>query len=217
MLERLSDILPSILGALSNCIYVNASGKNKTPCGSIPSPCSSLSFAINISSHSDTICLNASPIKQIRYSVENRIVINHSLTVTKFPAYGQNPLITCDLNVTSNRKEFYAFAIFQYALALNILTLNFKSVNFNVNILTTFSERFKTLQKNLVFQKKSGFQLWVSVSDSIVSSTSHAVNFNDILEYENFTIYMKDLVIKSVDFMFKNIRDRCKPLEHSKV
>ena len=27
---------------------------------------------------------------------------------------------------------------------------------------------------------------------------------------------MKDLVIKSVDFMFKNKRDRCKPLEHSK-
>ena len=27
---------------------------------------------------------------------------------------------------------------------------------------------------------------------------------------------MKDLVIKSGDFMFKNKRDRCKPLEHSK-
>ena len=122
---------------------MNASGKNQMPCGSITSPCSSLSFAINnISCHNATICLMASPIKQIRYTVENTIIIKHSLTVTKFPEYSQNPLITYDLNMTSNRKEFYTFTIFRYALAANILTLNISSVNFNVNILTTFSQGF---------------------------------------------------------------------------
>ena len=192
---------------------MNASGKNQIPCGSIMSPCSSLSFAINVSSDSDTICLIANPIKQIRYTVENTIIIKHSLTITKFPVYSQNPLITYDLNVTSIRKVFYAFAIFRYALASSILTLNVKSVNFNVNILTTFSKGFKTFQKNAVVR---GFQVWLSISDSIVSGTSHTVNFSDISEYENVTIYMKDLIIKSGDFMFKNKRDGCKPLEHIK-
>ena len=185
---------------------MNASGKNQIPCGSIMSPCSSLSFAINVSSDSDTICLIASPIKQIRYTVENTIIIKHSLTITKFLAYSQNPLITYDLNVTRIRKEFYAFAIFRYALASSILTLNVKSVNFNVNILTTFSKGFRTFQKNVVVR---GFQVWLSISDSIVSGTSHTVNFSDISEYENVTIYMKDLIIKGGDFMFKNKRDGC--------
>ena len=158
----------------------------------------------------------ASPIKQIRYTVENTIIIKHSLTVTKFPEYSQNPLITYDLNMTSNRKEFYTFTIFRYALAANILTLNISSVNFNVNILTTFSQGFKILNKNLVVQKKFVFHLWVSISDSIVSSTSHAVNFSDTSEYENLTIHMKDLVIKSGDFMFKKKRHRCETSEGSR-
>ena len=109
--------------------------------------------------------------------MENTIIIKHSLTLTKFPTYSQNPLITYDLNVISNRKEFYAFVIFQDALAPNILTLNIKSVNLYVKILTTSSDRFKTFQKNVVARDTSGFQLWLSISDSIVSSTSHAVNF----------------------------------------
>ena len=214
---RLSDILVFILGALSDCIYVNASGKDQIPCGSESRPCSSLSFTINnVSCHNDTICLIASPIKQIRYTVKNTIIIKHSLAVTKFPAYGQNPLITYDLNATSNRKEFHAFAVFRYALAPTILTLNIKSVDFSINILTTFSEGFKTLQKNVVVREMSGFQLWLSISDSVVSSTSHAVKFSDISEYENLTIHMKDLVIKSGDFIFENKRDKCKPLEHIK-
>ena len=214
---RLSDILVFILGALSDCIYVNASGKDQIPCGSVSRPCRTLSFTINnVSCHNDPICLIASPIKQIRYTVENTIVIKHSLAVTKFPAYGQNPLITYDLNATSNRKEFYAFAVFRYALASTILTLNIKSVDFSVNILTTFSEEFKTLQENMFVREISGFQSWFSISDSIVSSTSHAVNFSDISEYENLTIHMKDLVIKSGDFMFENKRDKCKLLEHIK-
>ena len=163
-----------------------------------------------------TRCLIASPIKQIGYTVENTIIIKHSLTVTKFPTYSQNPLITYDLNVISNRKEFYAFAIFRDALAPNILTLNIKSVNLYVNILTTSSGRFKTSQKNVVTRDTSGFQLWLSVSDSIVSSTSHAVGFSDISEYDNLTIHMEDLVIKRGDFIFENKRGKCEPLKHIK-
>ena len=185
---------------------MNASGKDQIPCGSIRNPCSSLSFAINhVSSYNDTICLIASPIKRIRYTVESTIAIKHSLTITKFPTYGQNPLITYDLNVIGDRKEFYAFAIFRYALAPNILTLNIKSVDFNVNILTTLSEGCKTVQKDT-----SGFQLWLSISDSTVGSTVHIVHYSDKWERD------KDLVIKSGDFIFENKKDTCKSLEHVK-
>ena len=93
--------------------------------------------------------------------------------------------------------------------------MNIKSVDFSVNILTTFSEGVKTLQK-CVFVRVSGFQLWVSISDSTVGSANHAVNLSDILEYENLTIHMKNLVIKSGDFLFENKRDKWKPLEHIK-
>ena len=196
---------------------MNATGKNQIPCGSIRNPCSSISFAINnVSSHNDTICLIASPIKRIRYTAENTVVIKHSLAITKYPTYSQNPLITYDLNVTRNRKEFYAFAIFRDARAPNILTLNIKSVNLYINILTTSSGGFKTFQKNVVAKATSGFQLRLSISDSIVSSTSHPFNFSDISEYDNFTIHMKDLVIKSGDFMFMSRKERCEPLEHIK-
>ena len=186
ILESLYDVLAFILGAFSDCIYVNVSGKDQIPCGSISNACSSLSFVINnVSGHNDTIYLIASPIKQNRYTVKNTIVIKHSLTFTKFPAYGQNPLIIYDLNVTSNEKEFYAFAIFRDALASNILTLNIKSVNFYTKIITTFSQGFKTLQKNVIAREISHSQLRLSISNSIVSSTSHAVSFSDIPEYEN--------------------------------
>ena len=151
------------------------------------------------------------PIKQIRYTVESTIIIKHSLTITKFPKYGQNPLITYDLSAIGDRKEFYVFAIFRYALVPNILTLNIKSVDFNVSILTTFSEGYETVQKDT-----SGFQLWLSISDSIVSSTDHTVQFSDKWEYDKLTIHMKDLVIKSGDFIFENKKDRCEPLEHIK-
>ena len=167
--ERLTDILAFISGALTDCIYVNASGKDQIPCGSVITPCSSLSFTINVFYHNETICLIASPIKQIRYTVENTIVIKHSLTVTKFPVYGQKPLITYGISVTSNRKDFYAFGISRYALASYTLTFNIKSVNFYVNILNTFSERLKTLQKiwlldkNLTFNCGFQFQIVLSV------------------------------------------------------
>ena len=215
--KRSSDILVFILGAPSNCIYVNASGKDQMPCGSISNPCSSLSFTINnVSCSNDTICLIENSIKQIRYTEEKTIIIKHSLTVTKFPTYSQNPLITYDVNVRSNRKEFYTFAIFRYALAPNSLILNIESVNLYVNILTTFSEGFKILQKNVVARDTSGFQLRFSITNSIVSSTSHTLNISDIPECENLTIHMKDLVIKSGNFIFENKRDRCEPLEHFK-
>ena len=62
------------------------------------------------------------------------------------------------------------------------------------DILTTFSEGIITLQEYVLFREISGFQLWVSISDSTVGSANHAVNLSDILEYENLTIHMKDLI-----------------------
>ena len=125
----------SILGVLSNDIYVNVSGKDQINCGSINKPCRSLSFTINkISSHNDKIYLIASPIKQIRYMLENPIVIKHSLNVIKFPVNSQNPVITYDFNETSNWKGFYILTISQYVVAPDILTFDTTSLNFNVNI-----------------------------------------------------------------------------------
>ena len=98
------------------------------------------------------------------------------------------------------------------AIILSVL----QSVNFNVKILTTFSDGFKALQKNRVATDMSDFHSSLSISDSVVSSTSHAINFSNESEYENLTIHLEDLVIKSGDFMFKNKRDRCKALEHTK-
>ena len=201
----LSNIIADILGALSDDIYVNASGKDQIHCGSVTRPCRSLSFIINnVSCHNDTIRLMASPIKPIRFTLKNPIIITHSLTISKFPAYSQNPLITYDRNLASNQKEFYAFAIFRYALAPDILTLNIKSVNFNVNILTTLTGNI------------SCSHLSLSISYSIISSPGHAVNFSDVSGYENVAIQMKDLLIQNGVFMFKNIRERCQPREQIK-
>ena len=205
MLKTLSHILAYLLGALSDDIYVNTSGKDQSHCGSVTRPCRSLSFTINnVSRHNDTIRLMASAIKQIRFTLENPIIIKHSLTVSKFPAYSQNPVITYDRNVTRNQKEFYAFTIFRYVLLPEILTLKIKSVNFNVNILTALTEDI------------SGFHLSVSILDSTISSPSHAVNFRDVSGYENVSIQMKDLVIQNGVFMFKNKRERCQPMEQFK-
>ena len=207
----------SILGVLSNGIYVNVSGKDQINCGSINKPCKSLSFTINkISSHNDKIYLIASPVKQTRYILENPIVITHSLTVIKFPANSQNPVITYDFNETSNWKGFYALTISQYVVAPDILTLDIKSVNFNVNIFTIFSEGYKSLQKEVVVRNISGFQLSLSISDSIISSSCHAINLTDISGYENVSIHMKDLVVENSGFMFQTRRERCEDTEHIK-
>ena len=205
MLKTLSHILAYLLGALSDDIYVNTSGKDQSHCGSVTRPCRSLSFTINnVSSHNDSIRLMASAIKQIRFNLENPIIIKHSLTVSKFPPHSQNPLITYDHNATRNQKEFYAFTVFPYVLSPEILTLKIKSVNFNVNILTTLTEAI------------SGFHLSLSISDSTISSPSHAVNFSNVKGYEKVSIQMKDLVIQNGVFMFKNKRDRCQPIEQIK-
>ena len=205
MIATLSNIIADILGALSDDIYVNASGTDQIHCGSVTRPCRSLSFIINnVSCHNDTIRLMASPIKPIRFTLKNPIIIKHSLTISKFPAYSQNPLITYDRNLASNQKEFYAFAIFRYALAPDILNLNIKSVNFNVNILTTLTGNI------------SCFHLSLSISYSIISSPGHAVNFSDVSGYKNVAIQMKDLLIQNGVFMFKNIRERCQPREQIK-
>ena len=215
--KRLSDVLAYILGALSDCIYVDIIGKDLVNCGLITKPCGSLSFTINnVSSHDDKICLIASPIKQIRYILENPIVIKHSLAVTKFPAYSLNPVITHHLNATSNWKEFYAFSIFQSHKASGILTLNIKSVNFNVNIFTTLSAGCKTLRKKFADGDTSGTQLSVSLSDSIIRSPCHVVSFIDLSGYENASFHLKDLVIENGDFKFENKRERCKPMDHIK-
>ena len=214
---RMPDILIYILGALSYSIHVNASGKDNTECGSIATPCRSLSFTINnVSNHNDTIFLIASPVRQIRYTLESKIVIKHSLTIAKFPAYSQNPVITYRLNARSSWKQFYAFSIFQYVLASQSLTLNIKSVNFNANILTTFSEGFKTLQKNVVDENRSGFPLSLSIADSIINSPCHAINLIDISGYENVSINMKDLVIQNGLFEFESKRERWEPMKHIK-
>ena len=166
-----------ILGTSSVCIYVNVSGSDQINCGSKARPCRSLSFTINnVSRHNDKVCLIASQMKQIRYSLESQIVIKHSLTVSKFPAYSLNPVIIYHLNVTNNWQEFYAFAISPSAVATETVKLNIKSVNFNVNIFTTFSEEHKTLSKSATVGDTFGLQLWLSISDSIISSPYHAIN-----------------------------------------
>ena len=217
MSKRLSGILAYFLGALSDCLYVNITGSDLANCGSISRPCRSLAFTVNnVSSINDTICLIASPIKQIAYIVENPIVIKNSLAVTKFPGYSQNPVITYHLNTTSNWKVFYAFAISRYFEAPGILTVNFKSVDFKVNILTTFSEGFKTPQKNVLVKDIFGLELSLSISDSIISSPSHAINFSDLSRYENISIHLKNLEIKNGAFTFENKKGRCQPMEHIK-
>ena len=217
MFEGLWDILLYILGALSNDIYVNVSGEDHINCGSITKPCRSLSFTINnISSHNDKIYLTASPINQVSYILQNPVVIKHSLTVTKFPANSQNPVITHYFNVTSNLKEIYAFVIYRYVVAPEALTLDIKSVNFNVNILTTFSEGCKALQKSVVVGNISGFELSISISDSIISSPCHAISLTDISRYENVTIHRKNLVVENGNFLFQTRSEKCEHMKYIK-
>ena len=110
----------------------------------------------------------------------------------------------------------YAFAISRYFEAPGILTVNFKSVDFKVNILTTFSEGFKTPQKNVLVKDIFGLELSLSISDSIISSPSHAINFSDLSRYENISIHLKNLEIKNGAFTFENKKGRCQPMEHIK-
>ena len=110
--------------------------------------------------------------------------------------------------MTSNWRKFYAFesvksaAAAAAAAASEMLNLKIKSVNFNVNVFTAFSEDI------------SGCPLSLSISDSIINSPSLVINLSDLSGYENVFIHVGDSVIQSGRFMFKNKRESCKPKEH---
>ena len=207
----------TLLGSLFHCVYVNVSGTDQPDCRSTAQPCRSLSYTINnVSRSNDKICLIGSPIKQIQYSLEKHIVIKHNLTITKCPLSAVNPLIVYEFNVNSNWKEFYAFTSFKSAVsAAGMLSLKIKSVNFNVNFFTALSEEYKTIGRNM-FDDISGYPLSLSISDSIISSPSHAVNLSDLSGYENVSIHVEDSVIQSGRFIFKNKIESCKHMEHVK-
>ena len=192
----------TLLGALSCYVYVDVKGSDQTDCGIRTQPCRSLFYAINnVSRPNDKICLIASPIKQIRYSLEKPIVIKHSLIVTRSPLFSLNPVIIYRISVTSNWKEFYVFTSFRFADTDEMLNLKSKSVNFNVNIFTARSEG-------------SRYPLLLSITGSIIRSPNHAVHLTDLSEYENASIHVKDSIIQSGRFILKDKRESCKTMEH---
>ena len=139
-----------------------------------------------------------SKLRQSTYIPENSIVIKHSLTVAKFPTKNQNPVITYDFNVTSNYKEFYAFAISWYVMAPDVLHLDIMSVNLNKNEVTIFFEGFKTLWKDVVVENISGSQLSLSYSNSIISSPCHAIDLIDTSWYQNVSVHVRDEHMKHI-------------------
>ena len=194
----------TLLGTLSNCVYVDLSGIDQIHCGITTQPCRSLSYTINnVSRPNDKICLIASPIKQIMYILEKPIVIKHSLIVTKSPLFSLNPVIIYGMNNTRHHKEFYAFTSFSSADADKLLSLKIRSVNFNVNIFTALYEG-------------KGHPLSLSITDSIISSPNHAVHLTDLSGYENVSIHVKDSIIQKGRFVFKNERKSCESREHIK-
>ena len=101
-------------------------------------------------------------------------------------------------------------------MAPEALTLDIKSVNFNVNILTTFFEGCKALQKSVVVGNISGFELSISISDSIISSPCHAISLTDISGYENVSIRIKNLVVENGDFLFQTRSKKCEHMKYIK-
>ena len=165
-------------------------------------PCRSLSYTIqNVSRPNDKICLIASPIKQISYSLEKPVVINHSLTVTKWPLFSFSPVIKYPIRVANKWEKFYAFTSFQSTDSDELLSLKIKSVNFDVNIFTALYEGKR-------------YPLLLSITDSIISSPNHAVNLTDLSGSENVSIHVKDSIIRNGRFILKNKRRICKPMEH---
>ena len=144
--------------------------------------------------------------------------MKHSLTVTKYPLFTANPVIIYGDNVTRNWKEFYAFAKFRSAAAApaGILSLKIKSVNFNVNILTAFSEEYKTIGKG-TFEYASGCLVSLLISDSIISSPSIAVNLSDASGSENVSIHVEDSIIQSGRFIFNNKKKAVDPRNTLKI
>ena len=210
--------LSTLLGTLSRYVYVNISGTDHIDCGSRSQPCQSLSYTINnVSRPNDKIYLIASPLKEIRYSLEKQIIIKHSLIITKYPLVGLNPVIIYRVNATSTWKEFYAFASFRStaAVAAKMFSLKIKSVNFNVNIFSSFSERYRSTGKN-IFGDESGCPLFLSISNCIIRSPTHAVNLSDLSGYEKVSIHITDSIIQNGRFVFQNKRESCEPTEHIK-
>ena len=210
--------LSILLGTLSRYVYVNISGTDHIDCGSRSQPCWSLSYTINnVSRPNDKIYLTASPLKKIRYSLEKQIIIKHSLTITKYPLVGLSPAIVYRVNASSSWKEFYAFASFRSttAAAAEVLSLKMKSVNFHVNIFSTFSEGYRYTGKNM-FGDISGCPLLFSISNSIINSSYHAINLSDLTGYENVSIHVEDSIIQNGKFVFQNKRKSCEPTEHIK-
>ena len=207
----------ALLGLLCHYVYVNTNGTDQIDCGSKDQPCRSLSYTINyVSRPNDKICLIASPNKQIRYRLDKQIVIKHSLTVTKCPSFSINPVIISRDNMTSNWKEFYAFAKLRSAAAtVEIMSLKIKSVNFNVNIYTAYSKGYKSIGKNMSSDIPV-CPFLLSISNSIISSPSHAVNLSDLTGYENVSVRVEDSIIENGRFMFENKRESCEPTEHVK-
>ena len=217
--DILLTFLFTLLGTLSHNVYIDISGSDKIDCGSRAQPYRSLSYTINhVSRPYDKICLIASPIKQIKYTLEKQIVMKHSLTVTKYPLFTANPVIIYGDNVTRNWKEFYAFAKFRSAAAApaGILSLKIKSVNFNVNIFTAFSEEYKTIGKG-TFEYASGCLVSLLISDSIISSPSIAVNLSDASGSENVSIHVEDSIIQSGRFIFNNKKKAVDPRNTLKI
>ena len=105
--------------------------------------------------------------------------------------------------MTSYWRKVYAFVSFKpAATASEMLSLKIKSINFNVNVFTAFSKDI------------SGCPLSLSVSDSIINRPSLAINLSDLSGYENVSVHVRDRVIQSGRFMFKNKRETCKLTEH---
>ena len=208
----------TLLGTSSRYVYLNISGADLINCGSRSQPCQSLSYAINnVSSLNDKIYLIAGPLKKIRYSLEKQIIIKHSLTITKFPLVDLDPVIIYRVNASSSWKEFYAFASFRStaAAAAEMLSLKMKSVNFHVNIFSTFSEGYRYTGKNM-FGDISACPLLFSIANSIINSPYHAINLSDLTGYENVSIHVEDSIIQNGKFVFQNKRKSCEPTEHIK-
>ena len=190
------------LGALANCVYVSVQGNDWMDCGSEHGPCRSLSFAIkSVSRHSDTIYLIGNHNNQVIYMLESTTVIKHSLTVTKFPKSSINPVITYHVNMTKSLTKAFAFKISNSNITGEVLSLNFNSVNFNVNILNIFSEKSIPAGENMVTDI-SGFPLLLSISNSVIRSPSDSINVSNTSGYRNVSIHVKDSIIENGALLF---------------
>ena len=90
--------------------------------------------------------------------------------------------------MTNTWKVFYAFTSFRSDDADEMLNLKIKSVDLNVNIFTSLSERKR-------------LPLSLSITDSIISSPNNAAHLTDLSGYENASIHVKDSFIQSGRFI----------------